>query len=73
MAVDEVNKPDSQREYDDAYAAAGNRQRRIVQIAVASAVSLFDSTRIYALCNDASVWLHTGGDEWRRLPDIPQK
>lgn len=52
--------------------------RKVIQIAATEAMGNVHSRRLFALCDDGSVWMYaaTSGEktpkDWARLLDIPQ-
>jgi hypothetical protein len=51
--------------------ASGDRSRRRIVQLMGVAGDTYAAKRLYALCNDNSVWLLVDKG-WQRLPDIPQ-
>jgi hypothetical protein len=51
-------------------------KRRVIQISTLSPLRIpqnqNQTPRIYALCNDGTMWMHAEDLGWRQLPDIPQ-
>jgi len=50
--------------------------RQVIQISTLSPLRIpqnhSQTPRIYALCNDGSMWMFAEDLGWRRMPDIPQ-
>ncbi len=45
--------------------------RRIIQINALSK-NEYHLAKLYALCDDNTIWVHSPVEEWKKLPDIPQ-
>lgn len=51
--------------------------RKVIQIAVVAAVDAKDIELYWiqrtALCDDGTMWVSHGGEDWKLISDVPQK